>query len=198
MMGKFFRFFFDRGIYLVGALCLSAPAWGTPIAIGAIATESGVPIAGQEDVVIFNFTGPVDGCATVAGTPICTSLTFQNVVLNINGTDLVQLGDLGPGMTESFSFVGGTYTDGAISSLAISATLSQTDLVNDLSNTYVVDANLTLSGLPVDGSFSEIDASPAAVIGLVPEPPSLPLGGLLLSIAATVGWARTRRCRTAR
>lgn len=160
------------------ACLLSVPASAGPI-LGAIATESGVPITGEEDIVIFNFTGPSDGCSTPAGTPICTSVTFDNASLTVNGSDTLSLGDLAPGMTETFTLPSGVFIDGSVLSLAFSATLSTTSLTDDLGNSYTVSSNISLTGLPVDGSFAPITASPA-VVG-VPEPGYCGLAGMFLS-----------------
>ena len=174
--------------FCLAGFLLSIPVSAGPI-VGAIATESGVPISGQEDIVIFNFTGPAQGCSTSAGTPICTSVTFDNVSLTINGSDTLNLGNLAPGMSETYSLPGGAFVDGSVLSLAFSATLSATSLTDDMGNTYAVNSSVSLTGLPVDGSFAAIAASPA-VVG-VPEPGSAALAGM--SLAACGLWLRRRR-----
>ena len=55
------------------------------VVLGQIGIESDVPITGEEDVIIYNVTGPIFGCSTAAGRPICTAVTFDNSVLTVNG-----------------------------------------------------------------------------------------------------------------
>lgn len=168
-------------LWISFALLLAAtPMWAS-VYLGSIATESGVPISGQEDIVVFNFTGPSQGCSTPSGTPICTAVTFDNVTLTINGTDTLDLGDVAPGMTESYTFPSGIYPDGAITSLSFAATLSTTTLIDDLSNNYAVDPGILEGDLPVDGSFADIVANPASAPA-VPEPAFYVPGAFLVAL----------------
>jgi hypothetical protein len=159
------------------------------VVLGLIGTESGVPITGEEDVVIYNVTGPIFGCSTSAGTPICTAVTFDNAVATINGTAL-DLGNIGPGVTETYTLPDGVFVDGSITSLSFSATLSTTALTDDLGNHYSVSSSFSLTDVPTDGSLPTIGAPPA--LTSVPEPsPWAVLAGLLASGAALV--SRRRR-----
>jgi hypothetical protein len=168
---------------------VAALAFGSSLSaatlLGLVGTESGVPILGQEDIVVYNFTGPSQGCSTVGGTPICTSVTFKNVVLSITAgsTFTVNLGDIAPGMTESYAFPNGVFADGSITDLGLTATLSDTALTDDLGNVINVAASISLTHLPVDGSFAEIDAT-LVNPNAAPEPANLGLAGL----AITAGW----------
>lgn len=182
---------------LCWCLVIVAMLIGTPLCaseyLGAVATESGVPITGQEDIVIFNFTGPVQGCSTAGGTPICTAVIFDNVTLTVNGTDTLNLGNIGPGSTETYTLSGGTYGDGLVTSLKLAATLSTTSLTDDLGNTFSVDANILLDGLPVDGTYAAIAASPASTT--IPEPAYMPMVSLLALCGATATRARWQHRR---
>src|SRR5580704_8010824 len=100
---------------------LTLPIHASIAVLGFIGTESGVPITGQEDVVIYNLTGPAWGCSTPAGTPICTPVTFDNVVLTVDGRTL-NLGNIAPGSAETYAVPGGTFADGTIDSLSFFAT----------------------------------------------------------------------------
>jgi len=159
------------------------------VVLGLIGTESGVPITGEEDVVIYNVTGPIFGCSTSAGTPICTAVTFDNAVVTVNGTAL-DLGNIGPGVTETYTLPGGVFVDGSITSLSFSATLSTTALTDDLSNNYNVSSSFTLTGIPTDGSLPTI-AAPLALTS-VPEPSSLALLVGMLACGAAVVLRRQR------
>jgi hypothetical protein len=170
-------------ILLYGMAAFALPVHAS-VVLGSVGTESGVPFAGEEDVVIFNFTGPTWGCSTGAGTPICTAVTFDNVVLTVDGTPL-NLGNIGPGVTETYTLPGGIFIDGSISSLSLSATLSTTALTDDLGDTFHVGSSLVLTSLPTDGSLPTIAAPPALLS--VPEPSSLALlMGLCLAVTAAV------------
>jgi hypothetical protein len=169
--------------FLFGMAAFALPVHAS-VVLGFVGTESGVPINGEEDVVVYNVTGPIFGCSTAAATPICTAVTFDNAVVTVNGIAL-NLGNIGPGVTETFALPGGVFADGSISSLAFSATLSTTDLTDDFGNKYSVNSSFSLTGIPTDGSLPTI-AAPLAVTS-VPEPSML---GLFLVGAAV--W-RSRR-----
>ena len=77
-----------RGLLLCGIAAFAVPVHAS-VLLGLVGTESDVPIAGQEDVVIYDLTGPVFGCLTSVGTPICTAVTFENVVLTVDGVALI-------------------------------------------------------------------------------------------------------------
>jgi hypothetical protein len=155
------------------------------VVLGFIGTESGVPVAGEEDVVIYNLTGPVWGCSTSAGTPVCTAVTFDNVVLTVDGIAL-NLGNIGPGFIETYTVPGGTFADGTIDSLALSATLSNTVLMDDLGNTVDVASSILLTGIATDGSLQDIAAQLAS--SSIPEPSSMALllGLCIAGICAAV------------
>ncbi len=187
------RNFYLRSWFIVVALLVGTPLWASEF-LGSVGTESGVPIAGQEDVVIFNMTGPSQGCSTALGTPICTAVTFDNVTLTVNGTDTLNLGDIAPGMTETYTFSNGTFVDGSIMSLALAVTLSTTSLSDDLGNTYTVDAGISLSGLPVDGTYADIAASLAQMTN-VPEPAYAPVMCFLLACGTVWAWVRSKNRR---
>jgi hypothetical protein len=144
------------------------------LVLGAIGIEPDTPIAGEEDIVIFDLTGPTDGCSTPGGTPVCTAVSFDNLVLTINGTTQLSVGNVDPGITETYPLAGGVFVDGSITSLAFSADLSTTVLTDDLANTYHVDSPILLSGLPTDGTLADIDATLASTVP-TPEPDLLPL-----------------------
>jgi hypothetical protein len=180
---KLWRFLF----YGIGAFALPIHA---SIVLGLIGTESGVPITGEEDVVIYNVTGPAFGCSTSAGTPICTPVTFDNAVVTVNGIAL-DLGDIGPGVTETYPLPGGVFVDGSITSLSFSATLSATALTDDLGNHYNVSSSFSLADIPTDGSLPTI-AAPLSITS-VPEPSSLALLMGLLAFGAALVLRRQRR-----
>jgi len=159
------------------------------VVLGLIGTESGVPGSGLEDVAIYNLTGPLWGCSTPAGTPVCTATTFENVQLTINGSTL-NLGNIDPGVTETYTIPGGTFVDGTINSLSFSATLSSTVLTDDLGNTLNVDSSLLLTGIPTDGSLPSIEA---ALASSVPEPS---WGAFLLGLSLLAGAALARGRRS--
>jgi hypothetical protein len=161
------------------------------VVLAEIGTESGVPIIGEEDVVIYNVTGPIFGCSTSAGTPICTAVTFDNAVVTVNGTPL-NLGDIGPGVTETYTLPGGVFADGSITSLSFSATLSTTSLTDDLGNNYNVSSLFSLTGIATDGSLPTL-AAPLALTS-VPEPSSLALLVALLASGTAVVLRRQRTC----
>jgi len=160
------------------------------VLLGFIGTESGVPVNGEEDVVIYNLTGPVWGCSTAAGTPICTAVTFDNVILTVNGTAL-SVGDVAPGTSETFGLPDGIFADGSITSLSLSATLSTELLTDDLGNTYQVLPGLALTGLATDGSLPAIPA--ALALTSVPEPAN---HGLLLLVCLAAGAVSLRGRRS--
>jgi hypothetical protein len=108
------------------------------VVLGAFQTEPGVPIAGEEDIAIYNLTGAAFGCSTTAGTPICTPVTFDDLVLTVNDVTAISLGDVGPRATESLTFPNGTVADGTITSLSVSFSLSATSLVGDHFQVYDV------------------------------------------------------------
>jgi hypothetical protein len=121
-------------------------------------------------------------------------VTFQNVVLSVTAgsTFSVDLGDIAPGMIESYSFANGVFADGSITGFSLTATLSDTVLTDDFGNVITVDPNLFWGNLPVDGSFAEIDAT-LVNPNAAPEPTTFVLAlsaGLLLA-------ARQRRKRLA-
>jgi len=174
--------------FLFGIAAFALPIHAS-VVLGLIGTESGVPITGEEDVVIYNVTGPIFGCSTSAGTPICTAVTFDNAVVTVNGTAL-DLGNIGPGVTETYTLPGGVFVDGSITSLSFSATLSTTALTDDLSNNYNVSSSFTLTGIPTDGSLPTI-AAPLALTS-VPEPSSLALLVGMLACGAAVVLRRQR------
>jgi hypothetical protein len=175
--------------FLFGIAAFALPIHAS-VVLGLIGTESGVPITGEEDVVIYNVTGPIFGCSTSAGTPICTAVTFDNAVVTVNGTTL-DLGNIGPGVTETYTLPGGVFVDGSITSLSFSATLSTTALTDDLGNHYNVSSSFTLTGIPTDGSLPTIAAPPA--LTSVPEPSSL---ALLIGIGLAGAGAVLRRPRS--
>jgi hypothetical protein len=154
--------------FLFGIAAFALPIHAS-VVLGLIGTESGVPITGEEDVVIYNVTGPLFGCSTSSGTPICTAVTFDNAVVTVNGIAL-DLGDIGPGVTETYPLPGGVFADGSISSLSFSATLSTTALTDDLGNHYNVSSSFALTGIATDGSLPTI-AAPLSITS-VPEPAS--------------------------
>jgi hypothetical protein len=170
------------------AFCLGVFVAAIPsradVFLGAIGTEPDTPISGEEDIVIYNLTGPLFGCSTPDGTPVCTPVTFDDVVLTINGTTLLDVGDVGPGVTETYPLPGGVFVDGGITSLSLSADLSTTSLVDDLSNSYNVNSSISLSGLPTDGTFANINGTPATAT--TPEPRTLPVLALLFVIGLTL------------
>jgi hypothetical protein len=155
--------------FLLGVVAIVLPAHAA-VLLGLVGIEQDVPIAGQEDVVIYNLTGPTFGCSTGNGTPICTAVTFDNVILTVNG-GVLDVGDVGPGSSETFTLPGGTFSDGWITSLSLSATLSTTFLSDDLGNDYNVRPELFLNGIATDGSLPEIGAAPA--LTGIPEPSAL-------------------------
>lgn len=155
----------------VGFFAFALTAHGS-ILVGFVGTNPGDPIAGEEDLTVYNATGPAFGCSTSSGTPVCTPVTFDNVVLTVNGTIQLHLGDIGPGSTETSAYPSGVFIDGSIKSLSLTFSLSTTNLVSDLHDIYNVASVISLSGLPVDGSLASIDASPALVN--VPEPGMFP------------------------
>jgi hypothetical protein len=167
----------NRGLMKLSAIvfCLAMSISAIParadVFLGAIGIEPDTPITGEEDIVIYDLTGPSFGCSTLDGTPICTPVTLDDVVLTINGTPL-DLGDVGPGETETYPLLGGVFPDGAITSLSLSADLSATTLIDDLANTYHVDSSISLTGLPTDGSLAYIEGTP--VTTATPEPNTLP------------------------
>jgi hypothetical protein len=174
--------------FLCGIAAFALPVHAS-VVLGLIGTESGVPINGEEDVVVYNVTGPIFGCSTSAGTPICTAVTFDNAVVTINGTPL-DLGNIGPGVTETYTLPGGVFADGSITSLSFSATLSNTALTDDLGNDYNVSSSFTLTGIATDGSLPTI-VDPLALTS-VPEPASLALCVGLLACGAAVALRRQR------
>jgi hypothetical protein len=164
--------------FLLGFVAFGLSAHAS-VLLGLVGIEPDVPIPGEEDVVIYNLTGPTFGCSTGNGTPICTAVTFDNVILTINGGPL-DVGDVGPGSSDTFALAGGTFNDGSITSLSLSATLSTTFLSDDLGNHYNVSLELFLNGIATDGSLPEIAAAPA--LTGVPEPsPLVFLCGLCLA-----------------
>jgi len=171
----------------VGLFASALIAHGS-ILVGFVGANPGDPIAGEEDLTVYNATGPAFGCSTPSGTPVCTAVTFDNVVLTVNGTIQLHLGDIGPGVTETSSYASGVFVDGSIDSLSLTFSLSTTSLVTDLHNTYNVASVISLASLPVDGSLAPIDASPALVSA--PEPgmfPFLLCIGVLLFLALLKG-----------
>jgi hypothetical protein len=157
---------------LLYGLALFALPVHASVVLGQIGIESDVPITGEEDVVIYNVTGPIFGCSTAADTPICTAVTFDNAVLTVNGIAL-DLGDIGPGFMETYTVPDGVFLDGSISSLSFSATLSTTALTDDLGIHYNVSSAFSLINIPTDGSLPDI-AAPLALTS-IPEPSSLAL-----------------------
>jgi hypothetical protein len=160
----------------VGLFASALTAHST-ILVGFVGVNPGDPIAGEEDLTVYNSTGPAFGCSTSNGTPVCTPVTFDNAVLTVNGTIQLHLGDIGPGLTDSSAYPSGVFIDGSIDSLSLTFSLSTTSLVSDLHDTYDVASVISLSHLAVDGSLAPIDASPALIN--VPEPGMFPV---LLSI----------------
>jgi hypothetical protein len=155
----------------VGIFAFALAARGG-VLVGLVGTSSGDPIAGEESITIYNSTGAF-GCSTSGGTPICTPATFDNVVLTVNGTIHLDLGNIAPGLADSSTYASGAFVDGSIDSLSLTLSLSTTTLVDDLHGTHLVASAINLSGLPVNGSLAPIDAS-AAVVTL-PEPGTLPV-----------------------
>lgn len=171
------------------ALCLGVFTAVIParadVFLGALGIEPDTPISGEEDIVIYNLTGPLFGCSTPDGTPICTPVSFDDVVLTINGSTLLDVGDVGPGETETYSLPGGVFVDGGITSLSLTADLSTTSLVDDLSNSYNVNSSFSLSGLPTDGTLANINGTPA-ITAATPEPRTLPVLALLFVIGLSL------------
>jgi hypothetical protein len=155
-----------------------APTLHASVLIGFIGTDPGVPLPGKEDVIIYNLTGPLWGCSSPSGIPICTPVTFQNVVLTINGT-MLKLADIGPGLAETSQVAGGIFVNGSILSLSFAATLAPAVLIDDLGHSLNVVSSISQSGLPLDGSLAGI----AADVTSVPEPSFIPLLSVL-SLAA--------------
>jgi hypothetical protein len=174
-----------RGL-LCGIAAFALPVHAA-VLLGLVGTESDVPVAGEEDVIIYNLTGPIFGCSTSVGTPICTAVTFDNVVLTVDGKPL-DLGDIGPGVTETYTFPDGVFVDGSITSLSLSATLSVTTLYDDHGGQYNVSSSFFLNNIATDGSLPVIVAPPA-VPSSIPEPSSL----ALLTGLCLVGGAVVRR-----
>jgi hypothetical protein len=175
---------------LLHALALFALPVHASVVLGSIGIEPDTPVTGVEDVVIFNLTGPLWGCSTANNAPICTAITFENVVLTVNGTAL-DLSDIAPGITETYLLPGGEFPDGSVTSLSLSATLSNTVLTDDLGSTYDVSPSLLLTGIATDGSLPTI-AAPLALTSVPEASPLVQLSGLGLLVG--VGAAlRVRR-----
>ena len=174
--------------FLCGIAAFALPIHAS-VVLGLIGTEPGIPSPAGEDVVIYNVTGPIFGCSTAAGTPICTAVTFDNAVLTINGTPL-SLGNIGPGYIETDTLPGGVFANGSITSLSFSATLSTTALTDDLGNNYNVSSLFSLTGIPTDGSLPTI-AAPLALTS-VPEPSSF---ALLIGLGLAGAGVVSRRSR---
>ncbi len=155
----------------LGVFVSAVTAHASSIPLGLIGTEPGTPIAGEEDVIVYNNTGPVFGCSSSAGSPICTPVIFDDVVLTINGAIQLELGNIGPGFAETATYSGGVFIDGSIKSLSLTTSLSTTNLVTDLHSTYEVDSAISLSGIPTDGSLDLISARQLNT----PEPSTLPV-----------------------
>ena len=162
---------------LCGVALFAAPIHASE-RLGFIGTDSGVPNAGNEDVVIYNLTGPVWGCSSPSGIPVCTPVTFENVVLTINGSPL-SLADIAPGVSETYTVPGGTFVDGTINSLSFNATIAPTVLTDDLGNLLSADSFISLTGLPTDGSLASITDD----VTSIPEPSSSALLGILSFVA---------------
>jgi len=156
---------------LYGLALIALPVHAS-VVLGHVGIETDVPGTGEEDVVVYNVTGPIFGCSTAATFPICTAVTFDNAVLTVNGTQL-DLGDIGPGITETYTVPDGVFLDGFITSLSFSATLSTTALTDGLGNHYNVSSTFSLTDIPTDGSLPAI-AAPLALTS-IPEPSSLVL-----------------------
>ncbi len=163
---------------LIGTFSFALPIQAS-VVLGFAGVESGVPIAGQEDVVVYNFTGPSFGCSTPNGTPICTGVTFDNVILDINGS-VLDLGNIAPGVTETLAYPSGIFPDSTISSLSFSATLSSSTLTDDAGHTFSVDPSISITGLPADGSLGAISTGLASV----PEPSFVPFFLLCVPVGA--------------
>jgi|GEM_PF-6274780 len=159
--------------FLLALLVVALPSSASVI-LGFAGVESGVPIAGQEDIVIYNFTGPTYGCSNANMTPVCTSVTLDDAVVYVNGS-AVSLGDIAPGQTESLSVPNGVFASGTTVSLAFSATLSATTLLDASGATLYVNPLVYIAMLPVDGTLGNIVATSAAA----PEPSFTPVFLLL-------------------
>jgi hypothetical protein len=110
--------------------------------------------------------------------------------VTVNGISL-DLGNIGPGVTETYTLPGGVFADGSITSLSFSATLSTTALTDDLGNNYNVSPSFSLTGIATDGSLPTI-AAPLALTS-VPEPSSL---ALLIGLGLVGAGAVSRRPRS--
>lgn len=166
------------GLCLCGWPVLAASG---SVLVGFVGVEPDTPIAGEEDLIVYNDTGATFGCSTPSGTPICTTVTFNNVVLTINGTTNLTLGEIAPGAEETYTLPSGVFIDGSITSVSLSISLSNTTLISDLNTVFTVDPAISLTGVPVDGSLAQIDATV-----VTPEPNTLVLllaAGLLLWFA---------------
>ena len=161
------------------------------IAVGFVGTEPGTPIGGEEDLVVYNSTGTTFGCSSAAGTPVCTAVTFDNVVLTVNNTVSIHLGDIAPGVKETDALPGGVFVSGSITSLTFSATLSSNQLTQDSKATSLVDPAIMISGLAVNGNLNTISATTVSS----PEPATLPGLFVSLGVVLLAGRRRLSRCQ---
>lgn len=180
-------------IFLFIWLFAVLPLEADQVFLGSIGTEIGVPIEGQEDIVIYSLTGPVYGCSTPNGTPVCTPVTFDNATLTVNtanGITPLSLGNLVPGVTETYNLPDGTFTSGSITSLAFAATLSLTTLQEDIGPPVSVDPSISLENIPVDGTLAGIEAT--AEVAATPEPSfSLSLALFVFVLCFAHFWRRS-------
>lgn len=156
---------------LLLAACLSGvPLLAGVVPVGSIGVELGVPSSGQDDIAIFNATGSTYGCSAMSGTPVCTPVTFDNVQVTLNGSNVVSLGDIAPGSTDSYSINGTAFADGTVTSVSFAATLSNTALILDGTGLVNVDSGISVANVPLDGiNSAEIDANPVSLTA-TPEP----------------------------
>jgi hypothetical protein len=179
----------SRLIAIVGFLVPTFFAQADTV-VGLVGTEPGTPIAGEEDVIVYDNTGSIFGCSTPNGTPIWTPVIFDDVVLTINGSIPLDLGNIDPGFAETATYPDGVFIDGSIKSLSLTFSLSTTDVTTDLNQTYDLAPSVSLSGLPVNGSIALIEASPNIVV--TPEPDPLPVFLVVQIVFVFAALSKTR------
>ncbi len=147
--------------------CFSTHAFGSEIVGYGIISDTGT----GDQVSIFNGTGPVNGCSTSAGFPICTSSLFTAATLSVNGGVPVALGDIG-----ASGFTSSTFAYGSLTSVVFQATFSPLSVIDDGGNHLVVTDPLISADIPLPDTDTGL-ASPAlltievsAATTAVPEP----------------------------
>ncbi len=180
---------------LSALISIALLSWFARAEVVGYAIVSDIGIGDQ--VAIFNGTGPINGCSTSAGFPVCTNSFFNSATLSVNGGAAVALGDIG-----ASGYTSTTYAYGSLTSLLFQAVFSPGSIIDDGGNHFNVPDPTISVLIPLPDPRTGF-ASPALITienseptTTVPEPSFLfAFGAVLCGLGASRWWVGLRRSR---